>query len=75
MDEMEVRKITKTSPISGVTRTFEIAATAAQWQAYDCGALIQRALPHLTPADREFMMTGITGAEWDGEFDNDRMTW
>lgn len=75
MDEMEVRKITRTSVISGTTRTFEIAATAEQWQAWENGALIQNAFPHLSKADREFIMTGITGAEWDGEFDNDRMTW
>ena len=68
MDEMEVRKITRTSAISGTTRTFAIAATAEQWQAYEEGALIQHAFPHLSDADREFIMTGITGAEWDGEF-------
>ena len=29
------------------------------------GALIQDAMPHLDPDQREFLMTGITPAEWD----------
>ena len=29
------------------------------------GTLIQDAMPHLTPEQKEFIMTGITSEEWD----------
>ena len=32
------------------------------------GALIQDVMPHLKPEEREFLMTGITPAEWDAMF-------
>lgn len=32
------------------------------------GVLIQIALPHLTPSEREFLLTGSTDAEWDENF-------
>ena len=32
------------------------------------GALIQDVMPNLTPEEREFLMTGITPAEWDEAF-------
>ena len=32
------------------------------------GALIQDVMPNLTPDEREFIMTGITPAEWDEAF-------
>lgn len=36
-----------------------------EWQK---GALIQEALPYLTPSEREFLMTGCTDNEWDEIF-------
>jgi hypothetical protein len=35
------------------------------------GTLIQNALPDLSPAEREILMTGIGAAEWDREFPDD----
>ena len=32
------------------------------------GALIQDVMPNLSPDEREFIMTGITPAEWDEAF-------
>lgn len=32
--------------------------------------LIQNIVPHLSPEDREFLMTGITPEEWKEMFDN-----
>ena len=32
---------------------------------------IQNAAPHLSDADREFLMTGITVEEWDEAFPDD----
>lgn len=66
-----VRDITRTSPISGQTRTISLKASEDQWAAYDKGDLIQRALPHLSDSEREFIMTGITNDEWDGAFGED----
>ena len=65
------REVTKTSSISGTTRTRTFSATSEQWQAYDNGELIQYALPHLSDGDREFLMTGITDEEWDEAFPED----
>lgn len=61
-------KITRTSPVSGVTRTLEIAVTQAQLNSWNSGALIQNAMPNLSADDREFIMTGITPDEWEAMF-------
>jgi hypothetical protein len=37
----------------------------------DGGGMIQDALPDLSPSEREMLMTGIDGYEWDKEFGND----
>lgn len=58
-------KITKTSIISGVTRTKDIPVTEEQLIYWNSGMLIQRAMPDLTDDQREFIMTGITQEEWD----------
>jgi len=58
-------KITRTSPFTGITRTKEIDITPEQVEAYNNGEVIQRAFPHLSAGDREFIKTGITDEEWD----------
>ena len=60
--------ITKTSPFSGNTNVMEIDVTQEQIALWESGTLIQNAMPHLTPDEREFIMTGITPAEWDSAF-------
>jgi len=57
-------KITRTSLLSSKTHTRDIKITAEQLAAWERGTHIQVAAPHLTPADREFVMTGITAEEW-----------
>lgn len=57
--------ITKTSMISGITRTLDIPATAEQITAWSSGSLIQDVMPQLSHAEREFVMTGITQEEWE----------
>jgi hypothetical protein len=37
-----------------------------QW--YATGISVQRAFPHLSADDREFLLTGITPEEWAGMF-------
>jgi hypothetical protein len=58
-------KITRKSPFSGQENTREINVTPEQLAAWYDGELIQRAMPHLSPDDREFIMTGITPEEWE----------
>lgn len=57
--------ITRQSLISGIIRTLEIPVTAEQLETWQAGAYIQDAMPELEPAQREFLMTGITTQEWD----------
>lgn len=61
---MPPRLFTRTSLISGKTRRRMYEATREQWRDFDEGAMIQHALPHLSDADREFIITGITEEEW-----------
>jgi len=61
-------KVTRTSPFTKVVRTQEINVTPEQWRAWQKGALIQNAMPHLTPDEREFILTGISPDEWDAIF-------
>jgi hypothetical protein len=59
-------KVTRVSSLSGNTTTRELDVTEKQLNDYERGAMtIQKAFPHLSPADREFIMTGITEEEWD----------
>lgn len=60
--------ITRTSMVSGVTRTKDLDITQEQVDARNRGELIQNAFPNLSAADREFYMTGITDEEWQGLF-------
>ena len=60
--------ITRTSPFTGESRSLNIPITEAQYDAWRSGALIQNAMPHLTPGEREFILTGITYDEWDEIF-------
>jgi hypothetical protein len=57
-------KVTRTSFYSGITRTLDLDITEAQMGAYQTGTLIQNAFPDLSDADREFIITGVTGEEW-----------
>ena len=57
-------QITRKSPFSGKTQTREIDVTQEQLDAWQNGKLIQQAMPNVAAADREFIKTGITPAEW-----------
>lgn len=60
--------ITRRSQTSGITRTLDIPITEGQLLAYLNGQHIQHAMPHLTPDQREFIITGIIQEEWDKLF-------
>lgn len=62
-------KITKKSSLTGAEHTMDIDVTFAQlWQIDNKTDLIQRIVPHLRPAEREFLLTGITDEEWQAAF-------
>lgn len=61
-------QITRTSQLSGITRTREIDVTLEQLNAHTNGIMAQKAFKGLSESDREFIMTGITDEEWDEAF-------
>jgi hypothetical protein len=58
-------QVTRTSRITGITRTIDLPITQDQLIDYGRGARIQDALWNLTPSQREFFMTGVTEEEWE----------
>jgi hypothetical protein len=61
--------IVAVSALTGKKHAQALDITEAQ--VYDWvngGVSIQDAMPHLSPAEREFLMTGITAEEWDSMF-------
>ena len=62
-------QVTRTSMMSNKQRTMELDITEKQLHAWQNeGVLIQDAFPNLTPAEREFLMTGMTDEEWNELF-------
>ena len=61
-------QITKQSMFTGEIHTREIDVTEDQIRRWQGGELIQNVMPHLSPDDREFLMTGVTPEEWAEEF-------
>ena len=57
--------IEKSSMLTGIINSMDIAVSEDQLQAWVAGELIQNVMPDLTPEEREFIMTGITAAEWE----------
>tara|TARA_R110000868_G_scaffold87457_4_gene244613 strand:- start:797 stop:1000 length:204 start_codon:yes stop_codon:yes gene_type:complete len=56
-------EITRVSNLTGVTRTLDLNVTANQMIDYDKGMKVDYAFPNLTPAEREFFVTGIIEEE------------
>lgn len=54
--------------LTGITRTMDLPVTPEQYIQWESGVVIQQAMPELTADEREFIMTGITGDEWDRHF-------
>lgn len=50
------------------TLMFDVPFHALAWDAWQAGEYIQRALTTLTADEREFLLTGMTPAEWDAAF-------
>ena len=60
--------ITRTSILSGKTRTMWIDVNQSQIDKWVAGMLIQNAMPNVSVDEREFIKTGITPEEWDSTF-------
>jgi len=60
--------ITRKSLISGNINSMSLPITEEQYNAWEQGTLVQVAMPHLSPDEREFVMTGITPEEWADNF-------
>ena len=61
-------KVTRQSRLTKQWHTLDIDVTLDQLIKIDNPyrrELIQHIVPHLTPSEREFLITGITDAEWD----------
>jgi len=56
--------VKKESILSGESHEMEIDVINKEIALWMEGALIQDAMPNLTASEREFLMTGITPAEW-----------
>jgi hypothetical protein len=61
-------KITRVSMVTNKVHTMEINCTADQIQSWLDGVFIQDAMPHLTPDEREFIVSGVTPEEWEEYF-------
>ncbi len=60
--------ITRRSIVSGVKNTMKLDVTMHEYLLWREGMLIQEAMPQLSAEEREFLMTGITPAEWNEAF-------
>jgi len=57
--------VTRKCLLTGVVRTKTMAVTQDHIDEWLGGELIQNVMPHLSPDEREFLMTGI---DWDKAF-------
>ena len=64
--------VTRISPLTGEVNEMDLDITPEQLDNYEnFGVLLQDAFPNLTPAQREFIKTGITPEEWYDTFGED----
>ena len=57
--------ITKTSVMTGEKNEMLLPVTNEQIERWQNGELIQNVFPHLSPSEREFLISGVTPEEWD----------
>lgn len=66
--------ITRKSILSGKVRTLDIPVTKEQLETWENSfKLIQEVMPHISPEEREFIMTGVTSDEWDDAFNEEEI--
>lgn len=57
-------KIIKESMFTGMEHTLDLNITEEQLNRWENGELIQNVMPHLSAAEREFLISGVTDEEW-----------
>lgn len=57
-------QVTRRSMVSGQEHTLDLPVTPEQMALYEAGWLAQDVFPDLTPAQREFLISGTTPEEW-----------
>lgn len=60
--------VKRKSPLTGEVNVMNLDITDEQIRAFNHGAKIQDAFPHLTADEREFILTGYTKEDWDTLF-------
>ena len=64
--------IMRISMLTGEVHEMDLDITPAQLESYELfGVLLQDAFPNLSPAEREFIKSGITPEEWYDAFGED----
>ena len=56
--------VTSKNIFTGQERSLDLDVTQEQLNRWKNGELIQKVFPHLSTDEREFLMTGIIGEEW-----------
>tara|TARA_R100001126_G_C4844936_1_gene158907 strand:- start:360 stop:554 length:195 start_codon:yes stop_codon:yes gene_type:complete len=51
--------------MTGEKNTMLLPVTNEQIDRWQNGELIQNVFPHLSPSEREFLISGVTPEEWD----------
>jgi hypothetical protein len=64
-------QITRRCPFTGAINTLEINVLQEEIDDWSSGTVAQRAMPSLTPDEREFIMTGIMPDVWEDTFNDD----
>ncbi len=57
--------VVRRSPVTGKMNQLDIDITFEQYESWANGALIQDAMPNITPDEREFIITGCTPDDFD----------
>ncbi len=76
-DDYDFCRVYRTSPYTGLTNYLILPITTQQYFAWRDGTLIQNAFPNLTVDEREFILTGLLGDEFNkfvGEDDEEDYT-
>ena len=66
-------EVTRVSQLTGKKTTLELDVTEDQMIRFENrkvnGEYVQTIFPHLSPSDREFILSGITNEEWIKSFE------
>ena len=61
-------EVSRVSSLTGMVHYMNLPVTVEQLNAHANGALAQDVFSHLTPEEREFLISGCTPEEWEQAF-------